>query len=273
MKKLIIRFAAVSAALTFCILMMTALAGAQEFRGTVNGSVTDPNGASVPGAVVAIGRLCTGKIDPTRGGSRPRDESRSSTRERLEHVLPRNGVAALSIRGGQDEIPRRIRPGNDERVSRTRCGRHEAANDDGLKFGHDTRRAWRAAVVNPVPAVPTRTASAHLRDPRPDVFRWGIDGDRVRRREQWVGHHAVGRKRAMPFDLGRKTSGERHNTVNAAFGVPRPQSGRRPRSGAAGGIPVLTARPPPKSRSGDGSFGRALNAAHAGSARRTQRRR
>src|SRR4029079_1434407 len=75
------------------------------------------------------------------------------------------------------------------------------------------RRAWRAAVVNRVPAVTAPHAVAHLRYPRPDVFRWRIDRNRVGRREKWVGHEDVGGKRTMPFGGGREAGCERHNTI------------------------------------------------------------
>ncbi len=53
------RFTAAVAAGAFCILMLAAIAGAQEFRGTVTGAITDPNGAAVPGAVVSLKNTAT----------------------------------------------------------------------------------------------------------------------------------------------------------------------------------------------------------------------
>src|SRR4051812_18117571 len=54
MKHLYTRFASVIAASSFCLLMFAASAAAQEFRGTIAGIVTDPNGAIVPNATVTI---------------------------------------------------------------------------------------------------------------------------------------------------------------------------------------------------------------------------
>src|SRR5581483_5828639 len=177
-------------------------------------------------SVVTSGRRRTRQIDPTRRRPRPRDQPRSSTLKGLEQVLPRNGKAAPPVRSRQDQIPWRIGLNDDERVRRTGCGGHDIPRDNGLELRYDARRAWRAAVVNRVPAVPACTASAHLRNPRPDVFGWGIDRNRVCRREKWVGHQFVGAKRTMPFGGGREAGYERHNTMEGAFAVPAPRRGR-----------------------------------------------
>jgi hypothetical protein len=53
------RFASVIATSSLCLLMLAAAVSAQEFRGTVTGSVTDPNGAAVPGSVVSLKNTAT----------------------------------------------------------------------------------------------------------------------------------------------------------------------------------------------------------------------
>jgi len=54
MKNLYTRFARILATCCFVILMFAATGAAQEFRGTIAGLVTDPNGAVVPNATVTI---------------------------------------------------------------------------------------------------------------------------------------------------------------------------------------------------------------------------
>src|ERR1035438_5969066 len=50
---------------TFCISLLTVAAFAQSDRGTISGSVTDPAGASVPGAKVTIKNVDTGSTFDT----------------------------------------------------------------------------------------------------------------------------------------------------------------------------------------------------------------
>lgn len=59
MNKKFTRVAGIFAAAIFCTLLLTAIVGAQEFRGTIAGIVTDPNGAVVPNATVIIKNVGT----------------------------------------------------------------------------------------------------------------------------------------------------------------------------------------------------------------------
>ncbi|MDR3411121.1 MAG: carboxypeptidase-like regulatory domain-containing protein, partial [Formivibrio sp.] len=52
--------------LLVCIVLLgPSRAFAQEFRGTISGSVTDPSGAVVPGASIGIREVNTGTINQT----------------------------------------------------------------------------------------------------------------------------------------------------------------------------------------------------------------
>ena len=55
--------------LALTLLLMTAFAKAQEFRGTISGAVTDPTGAVVPGATVEVRETRTGTVNTTKSDS------------------------------------------------------------------------------------------------------------------------------------------------------------------------------------------------------------
>ena len=144
------------------------------------------------------------------GCSSSHDEPRLSTSERLQMMFPCDGVAAVAVGHRQNEIARRVGRRDDERIGGTRNRRHDVSGDHRLERGHDARRTWPAAVVNRIPAVPARTAAAHLRDPRPHPFARRVDSDGMSRREDGVGNHRVDSKRTAPFDGSCKAGGERH---------------------------------------------------------------
>ena len=52
--------------LVVAILFFAGVAGAQEFRGTISGAVTDPTGAVVPGASVVVKEVHTGTTAQTK---------------------------------------------------------------------------------------------------------------------------------------------------------------------------------------------------------------
>ena len=59
MKKILIQKRLIFAALSVVLASFTAIANAQEFRGTITGKVSDPNGAIIPGAAVVIKNVDT----------------------------------------------------------------------------------------------------------------------------------------------------------------------------------------------------------------------
>ncbi len=67
----------------------------------------------------------------------------------------------------------------------------------------DLLGARHAAVVEAVEGVPAAAPAAHLDDPRPDVLRRGVDGDRPRGDVGPSGHDAVARKATGGLLVGR----------------------------------------------------------------------
>ena len=59
MKKILIQKGLIFAALSVLLSSFAAIASAQEFRGTITGKVSDPNGAIIPGAAVVIKNVDT----------------------------------------------------------------------------------------------------------------------------------------------------------------------------------------------------------------------
>ena len=59
MKKILIQKGLIFAALSVLLSSFAAIASAQEFRGTITGKVSDPNGAIVPSAAVVIKNVDT----------------------------------------------------------------------------------------------------------------------------------------------------------------------------------------------------------------------
>src|SRR5258708_40183745 len=55
--------------ITCAILLFATFAQAQEFRGTISGTITDPTGAAVPNAQVTITEKNTGTVNKTTSGS------------------------------------------------------------------------------------------------------------------------------------------------------------------------------------------------------------
>jgi len=67
MKRILIEKTAGFAVLSMCLLAFASVMIAQDFRGTITGQVTDPNGAVVPNATVIIRNVDTnsGSTVPT----------------------------------------------------------------------------------------------------------------------------------------------------------------------------------------------------------------
>ena len=90
-------------------------------------------------------------------------------------------------------MTRRVRPpGNPPRVDEPVAARpvpHEVADGEALPLRVDSSGAWTTRVVEAVPGVPAPTISAHLDQPRPDLFGRRIDGDGHRRPSRSVGDH------------------------------------------------------------------------------------
>jgi hypothetical protein len=162
-----------------------------------------------------------GEIQPPRRSASPDDQPRPAALDRFQEMFPGNRVVAVAIGNRQHEVTGRIDRGHDERVRRAgHCG-HDVAATNCLESGLDLPRAARASVVDDVPAIPTRAAAAHLRNPRPHVLAGRIDGDGVSGREDSIGNHAVDCEPTASFEPSSQTSRERHNTQNRAFAVPR----------------------------------------------------
>jgi hypothetical protein len=58
--------ARLAAMLATVLLCLTGWGGAQEFRGTISGAVTDPSGASIPGAQIVVKEVHTGTVNRTK---------------------------------------------------------------------------------------------------------------------------------------------------------------------------------------------------------------
>ena len=157
------------------------------------------------------GRLRASQIHPAERCPSTHDEPCASAREWLQHVFPCDRIPTASVGNRQHEIPWRIDSGHNECVRRGGNGGHDVARHNGLQRRHDSRRTWPASVVDRVPAVPARAAGAHLRDPRPHLFGWRVNGDRVCRRENRVRNYRVDRKRTAFFEAGCDAGGERHD--------------------------------------------------------------
>src|SRR5688572_26529172 len=99
-------------------------------------------------------------------------------------------------------------------------GRHDVAADHRLELLQHPRRTWRAAVVDRIPAVPTRTTCAHLRDPRPDPFGRRVNRDGVGGCKHRIGDHRVDTKSTTLLERRGNAGGERHDALDAAFAVP-----------------------------------------------------
>ena len=125
-----------------------------------------------------------------RGRASSHDQPGSPPWERIKNVFPGYGVAAAPVGNREHQIPGCVDGGDDERVCGARNRRHHVPAHNSLKPQHDARRTRRAAVVDRIPAVPARSTGAHLRDPRPHLFRWRVNRDRVGRREDGSGINA-----------------------------------------------------------------------------------
>src|SRR5271167_4588441 len=68
------------------------------------------------------------------------------------------------------------------------------AHLDGLKLRQDAIRTAVAAVVDEVVSVPPSSAGSHLDEPRPDIMRRAMNGDRVIDRADGLGNKAVSGK-------------------------------------------------------------------------------
>src|SRR5207249_11335886 len=73
-------------ALPIFVLSLAVAANAQTFRGTINGTVTDPSGASVPNAAVKATEIATGIDHATTTTSEGAFADRKSTRLNSSHV-------------------------------------------------------------------------------------------------------------------------------------------------------------------------------------------
>src|SRR5579875_4171545 len=97
------RMARVAAVLAV-VLCLTGWAGAQEFRGTISGSVTDPSGAVVPGVEIVVKEVHTGTTNRTKSDATgqyvvpfllPGDYTITATAQGFE-TLTRQGITLQS---------------------------------------------------------------------------------------------------------------------------------------------------------------------------------
>src|SRR5512135_667913 len=89
---------------------------------------------------------------------------------RFDQVLPA-GNRPVGARHGQNQVVRGFYDGDDEGVPRSRQGWKDVSRSQLLVLDKNAIRAWMAAVVDSIVAVPSAARGAHLRQPWPDAPR------------------------------------------------------------------------------------------------------
>ncbi len=157
------------------------------------------------------GRPCVSRRrDPGAGDAAAGEEAGPISPGTLEHVLPGRCELAAAVRRREEQVDRRIERGDHEGFGRTGNRREDVSSGDGLEGGHDLAGTGHTPVVDPVPAVPATSASAHLCEPGPDVLGRSLDGDRMGQRQDCLRKPGITGQQPRPFRRARSDRRDRH---------------------------------------------------------------
>src|SRR5688572_8605484 len=109
MKTNIIRYAVSLCVFVFLMSALSHTAAAQEFRGSISGSVTDPNGAVVPGATVTVKN-----VETSIANSITTNDSGAFT---VPFLLPGKYTVTVANTGFKTSVLENVTVGVDDRLS------------------------------------------------------------------------------------------------------------------------------------------------------------